>query len=292
MNQKLELLQKQNEQAIHCGGEKAVAKQHSLGKYTARERIEKFLDAGSFHETGRFVTHRCTDFNMSEKVIPADGVITGYGTVNGRKVFVYAQDFTASGGSMGKMQAEKICALMDLASEAGAPLIAMHDSGGARIQEGVDALSGYGNIFRRNAMNSGKIPQIALMMGPCAGGATYSPALMDFIIMVDQESKMFVTGPSVVKSISGEDVTADQLGGASIHAAKSGVSHFLVKNDDEALEYAKQLLGYLPDNCNNKPQTVPYLMNRDSVYINQVIPDEWSQYRHRCQSAFGQRWVS
>ena len=199
------------------GGQKGIDKQHSLGKLTARERIDLLLDKESFTEIDAFVKHRCTDFGMEKKEAPGEGVVTGYGRVNGRLIYVFAQDFTVIGGSLGEMHAQKICKVLDLAMKMGAPVVGMNDSGGARIQEGVDALSGYGKIFYRNAVASGVIPQISVIMGPCAGGAVYSPALTDFIFMVDKTSKMFITGPEVIKSVTGEEVTAEELGGAKAH---------------------------------------------------------------------------
>ena len=272
--EKLLDLEARNTRAFACGGEKAVAKQHAQGKLTARERIDALLDPGSFQETDRFAAHHCSDFGMADKEIPADGVVTGYGTLDGRKVFVFAQDFTASGGSMGKMQAAKICKIMDLAAAAGAPVIGMNDSGGARIQEGVDSLSGYGEIFRRNSQNSGRIPQISLIMGPCAGGAAYSPALMDLVIMVENNSQMFITGPAVVKSVTGEDVDSETLGGAYTHAAISGVSHLSAGDDREALRLAAKVLSYLPSSCREQPPALPYEHGDETrPALDEIIPD-------------------
>ncbi|MCD8332273.1 MAG: methylmalonyl-CoA carboxyltransferase, partial [Oscillospiraceae bacterium] len=214
---KLNLLEEKSAQILAQGGPKAVEKQHAKGKKTARERIDLLLDEGTFTEVDRFVSHRCSNFGMESKVIPADGVVTGYGKVDGRLVFVYAQDFTAQGGSLGELHAAKICKVMDMALQAGAPVVGLNDSGGARIQEAVDALSGYGQIFYRNSLASGHIPQISVIMGPCAGGAVYSPALTDFILMVEKESQMFITGPAVIASTTGEEVTAEELGGADTH---------------------------------------------------------------------------
>ncbi len=235
------------------GGEDRVKKQHESGKLTARERIEKLLDEGSFVEIGGFVESRATEFGMSEKRFLGDGVVTGYGTIDGRLVFVYAQDFTVLGGSLGEMHAAKISYLLDLAMKVGAPVIGLNDSGGARIQEGVDSLKGYGDIFFRNTLASGVIPQITVIMGPCAGGAVYSPALTDFVVMVDKTSYMFITGPQVIKAVTGEEVGFEDLGGATVHNTKSGNAHFIAKNDEEALKLVRILLSYLPSNNMEEP---------------------------------------
>ena len=229
------------------GGPDRIAKQHESGKLTARERIAKFLDPGSFEELDMFVRHRCSDLGMDKQELPGEGVVTGHGTVEGRQVFVYAQDFTTMGGSLGEMHAKKICKVMDLALKTGAPCIGINDSGGARIQEGVDALSGYGQIFYRNVISSGVIPQISVIMGPCAGGAVYSPALTDFVFMV-KGSNMFITGPQVIKSVTGEDVTAEKLGGALTHNQTSGVAHFMCEDEDQTFYMIRKLLSYLPSN--------------------------------------------
>ena len=228
------------------GGEAAIARQHKAGKKTARERLNKLLDDGCFQELELFASHRCTDFGMEHIEIPADGVVCGVGKIRGRKVCVYAQDFTVRGGSLGKRHADKICKVLDLAATIGIPVIGINDSGGARIQEGVDALSGYGSIFLRNVRNSGVVPQISLIMGPCAGGAAYSPALTDLVIMVKGEGQMFVTGPAVLQSITGEEVSAQELGGAEAHSSISGVAHFAVPDEQAALTLAADLLDYLP----------------------------------------------
>ncbi|EYE87936.1 methylmalonyl-CoA carboxyltransferase [Fervidicella metallireducens AeB] len=258
-----------------AGGEDKIEKQHSQGKLTARERIEYFFDENSFVEIDKFVKHRCTNFGMENQDIPNEGVITGYGTVDGRLVFIFAQDFTVVGGSLGEMHAKKICKVMDMAVKNGAPIVGLNDSGGARIQEGVDALSGYGNIFYRNTKASGVVPQIAAIMGPCAGGAVYSPALMDFIFMVDRKSQMFITGPQVIKSVTGEEVTAEGLGGAATHNCKSGVAHFTAKDDMECLDKIKKLLSYLPSN--NLERTPVYEqkddVNRICNELNSIIPE-------------------
>ena len=231
------------------GGEEQIKKQHSAGKLTARERIEKLIDPNSFVELNMFVKHQCTEFGMENKELPADGVVTGYGRIDGRLVFVFSQDFTVMGGSIGEMHAKKICNVMDLAVKTGAPLIGLYDSGGARVQEGIDALSGCGKIFYRNSIASGRIPQISAIMGPCAGAAAYAPALTDFIFMVKDTSYMFLTGPQVIKTYTGEDVAFDKLGGADIHTKVSGVADFVAENDEECLQMIRELLGFLPSNC-------------------------------------------
>lgn len=258
------------------GGEAKIKKQHDSNKLTARERINALLDEGSFVEVDAFVTHRCTEFGMDAVEAPGEGVVTGYGTVDGRLTFVYAQDFTVIGGSLGEMHAKKICKVMDMAAKMGAPIIGLNDSGGARIQEGIDALAGFGEIFIRNTHNSGVIPQISVIMGPCAGGAVYSPAITDFIFMVDNTSKMFITGPQVVKSVTGEDVTAEDLGGSKIHASKSGVAHFTAKSDEECIAQIKRLLSFLPQ---NNLEEAPYVaptdeINRLSEKLTTIVPDD------------------
>lgn len=257
------------------GGEKRISKQHALGKLTARERINLLLDESSFTEIDAFVKHRCTNFGMETKEAPGEGVVTGYGTVNGRIVYVFAQDFTVIGGSLGEMHAKKISKVLDLAMKVGAPVIGMNDSGGARIQEGVDALSGYGEIFYRNAIASGVIPQISVIMGPCAGGAVYSPALTDFIFMVDKTSQMFLTGPQVIKTVTGEEVTAEELGGAKVHNSISGVAHFMIKNEEECIKEIRRLLSFLPS---NNLETAPILPtdddpNRIEDKLNSILPE-------------------
>jgi acetyl-CoA carboxylase carboxyltransferase component len=257
------------------GGEKKIAKQHESGKLTARERINLLLDEGSYIEIDAFVEHRCTDFGMEKTKAAGDGVVTGYGTVDGRLTYVYAQDFTVIGGSLGEMHAKKICKVMDLALKMGAPIVGINDSGGARIQEGINALAGFGEIFYRNTISSGVIPQITAIMGPCAGGAVYSPAITDFVFMVDKTSQMFITGPSVIKAVTGEDVSFDELGGSRTHNAKSGVAHFRSANDEECIEKIKELLSYLPSNniestpvkeCNDD-------LNRISERLNEIVPE-------------------
>lgn len=273
-SEKIAALETRSAHVLECGGPKAVEKQHTLGKQTARERIGQLLDPDTFVEVDRFVQHRCTAFGMAGKDIPADGVVTGYGKVDGRTVFVYAQDFTAQGGSLGEMHAAKICKIMDMAAEAGCPVIGLCDSGGARIQEAVDALSGYGRIFYRNARSSGLIPQISVIMGPCAGGAVYSPALTDLIVMVEKESQMFITGPAVIAATTGEEITAEELGGAETHTTVSGVAHLSASSEEEALQTVRRLLSYLPSKAGEKPPRLPY-QKQDELRetLDSVIPD-------------------
>jgi len=247
-----------NAEAFEAGGAKRVAAQHKKGKMTARERIQFLLDEGSFEEIGRFVMHRSKDFGLEKEHYLGDGVITGYGTIAGRMVFVFAQDFTVFGGSLSETYAEKICKIMDMAMKNGAPVIGLNDSGGARIQEGVNSLAGYADIFYRNTLASGVIPQISAIMGPCAGGAVYSPALTDFVYMVENTSYMFVTGPNVVKTVTHEDVTAEELGGAMTHATKSGVTHFVAPNEIQTLLDIQRLFSFLPANCEEQPPRLRY----------------------------------
>src|SRR5207302_822282 len=235
------------------GGQKRIDAQHAKGKLTARERIELLLDPDSFEEWDMFKEHRCMDFGMAEQSVPGDGVVTGYGTINGRLVFVFSQDFTVFGGSLSEAHAEKICKIMDHALKVGAPVIGINDSGGARIQEGVASLGGYADVFQRNVIASGVIPQVSLVMGPCAGGAVYSPAMTDFILMVKDSSYMFVTGPDVVRTVTHEAVTAEELGGALTHSTRSGVADLAFDNDVEALIMTRRLVGYLPANHREKP---------------------------------------
>ena len=232
---KLTELQFRRQKIENGGGEAKIKAQHDSNKLTARERINALMDAGSFIEVDAFVSHRCTEFGMDAVEAPGEGVVTGYGTVDGRLVYVYAQDFTVMGGSIGEMHAKKICKILDMAAKMGAPVIGMNDSGGARIQEGIDGLSGFGEIFFRNTKNSGVIPQICAVMGPCAGGAVYSPAISDFVFMVDNTAKMFITGPQVIESATGESVTAEELGGSKVHAEKSGACHFTAASDEECI---------------------------------------------------------
>jgi acetyl-CoA carboxylase carboxyltransferase component len=273
--EKIDLLNKKKQEIEMAGGQKRIEKQHSSGKYTARERLEKLFDADTFVEVDAFVETRSTDFGMQDKKKAGDGVITGYGKVDGRLVFVSSQDFTVIGGSLGEAHASKITKVMDMAIKMGAPFISINDSGGARIEEGIDALRGYGDIFFRNTIASGVIPQISVIMGPCAGGAVYSPAITDFIFMVDQTSYMFITGPQVIKAVTGEDETAETLGGAKVHNAKSGVAHFISANEDECINDIKTLLSYIPD---NNLTDVPHYAATDDANrlvedLNTIIPD-------------------
>ncbi len=274
--EKLVDLQNRRAAVEQGGGAEKIKKQHEAGKKTARERIAMLMDEGSFIEVDAFCEHRSNEFNMASTKAPAEGVVTGYGTVDGRLVFVYAQDFTVIGGSLGEMHAKKICKVMDMAMKMGAPIIGMNDSGGARIQEGIAALSGFGEIFKRNTLCSGVIPQISVIMGPCAGGAVYSPAITDFVFMVEKTSQMFITGPGVVKSVTGEEVTAEELGGATAHAAKSGVAHFSAKTEEECIADIKKLLSYLPsNNLDPIPWEVPTEdINRLSDKLTSIVPDE------------------
>ena len=271
-------LQERKEKLKLGGGEKAIASQHQKGKLTARERLEKLFDENSFVETGLFVKHRCTNFGMESKEAPGEGVITGYGTVNGRLVFVSAQDFTVIGGSLGEMHAAKIVAAQNAAMKAGAPFICINDSGGARIQEGVDALTGYSQIFFNNTLASGVIPQISVIMGPCAGGAVYSPALTDFVFMVDTTSQMFITGPAVIQSVTGEQVSAEQLGGSLTHTSKSGCAHFRCADEDTCIQEIKRLLEYLPsNNMDEAPVYESDDINRIDERLNSIIPASANQ---------------
>lgn len=261
------------------GGPERIEKQHQAGKLTARERLDLLFDPGSFQELDLFVRHRATLFGMDKIHVPAEGVITGYGTVNGRPVCAFSQDFTSMGGTLGEMHAKKICKVMDLALKCGIPIVGFNDSGGARIQEGVDALSGYGQIFFRNAAASGVIPQISAIMGPTAGGAVYSPAMTDWIFMTKGTSYMHITGPAVIKQVTGEDITSEQLGGAMVHATKSGVCHFVCDNDAQAIELIKKLLSYLPSNNMEDPPLVEPNddPNRIDPSLDSIIPDESSK---------------
>ncbi len=257
METKLQHLYELREKAKLGGGPKRIEKLHATGRLTARERVELLMDKGSFEEFDMFKTHRCTNFGMEDKEFLGDGVVTGYGNINGRLTYVFAQDFTVLGGSLSETFAEKICKIMDLAAKNGAPVVGLNDSGGARIQEGIESLAGYTDIFLRNVMSSGVIPQISAIFGPCAGGAVYSPALTDFSIMVKNNSYMFLTGPKVVKSVTHEDVTVEELGGASVHASKSGVIDYAAETGKDAIEYVKKLLSYLPQNNVDLPPHVP-----------------------------------
>jgi len=275
IERKLLDLANKREKALAGGGEDRIAKQHAQGKYSARERLEKILDDGSFEEFDLFVTHRCTDFGMEKSQPLTDGVITGNGTINGRLVFVFSQDFTIFGGSLSKAYAEKICKIMDMAARVGAPVIGLNDSGGARIQEGVDALAGYADIFLRNVLYSGVVPQISLILGPCAGGAVYSPAITDFVMMVQNSSYMFLTGPKVVKQVTREDVTVEQLGGAAIHSGQSGVAHLQFENEDAAFDALKRLLSYLPQNNTEMPPALESAdpIDRADESLNLILPE-------------------
>lgn len=261
------------------GGQKRIDSQHAKGKYTARERIEMLLDDGSFEEYDMFVKHRCRDFGLEKQQYPGDGVVTGHGTIDGRVVYVFSQDFTVFGGSLSETFARKICKVMDQAIKVGAPIIGINDSGGARIQEGVNSLAGYAEIFQRNIMASGVVPQISAIFGPCAGGAVYSPALTDVVIMSDKSSYMFVTGPKVTKAVTGEDITTEDLGGAMVHASKSGVSHFLADNEEEGILLIRKVLEYLPQNNLEDP---PYIPCNDPIdrledSLNEIIPENPNQ---------------
>ncbi len=278
MQEKIKKLEEKMAQALKGGGEKRIEAQHNKGKLTARERIHFLMDEGSFEEIGMLVTHRSTDFGLDKQKILGDGVVTGYGTVNGRLTYVFAQDFTVLGGSLAEAHAEKICKLMDHAMKNGAPVIGLNDSGGARIQEGVVSLGGYADIFYRNTLSSGVIPQISAIMGPCAGGAVYSPALTDFIMMVEKTSYMFVTGPNVVKTVTHEEVSSEELGGASTHATKSGVTHFTYENEIACIEGIKKLLSYVPQNCEEETPQLDYSSGEESrAQLNDIIPDNPNQ---------------
>ena len=258
------------------GGQARIDKQHEAGKLTARERVAAFLDEGSFVEMDKFVTHRCADFGMQEQKFLGDGVVTGYGNVDGRTVCVFAQDFTVFGGSLSGAYAQKICKVMDLATKIGCPVVGLNDSGGARIQEGVESLAGYADIFLRNVMSSGVVPQLSAIMGPCAGGAVYSPAITDFILMVDRTSYMFITGPEVIKTVTHEEVTKEQLGGAMTHAAKSGVSHFTEEDELACIARLRELLSFMPSNNHEDPPVRPCAdpANRENLALDSVVPLE------------------
>ena len=275
VQEKIAQMNAKKEHIRQGGGPARVAKQHAQGKYTARERLEKLFDENSFVELDMFVKHRCTNFGMDKKDMPGDGIVTGYGTVDGRLIYAYAQDFTVSGGSLGEKHAHKIWKVQDLALKMGAPCIGINDSGGARIQEGVDALSGFGGIFFRNTASSGVIPQISVIMGPCAGGAVYSPAITDFIFMVKNTSQMFITGPAVIKSVTAEEVTPEALGGALTHNTRSGVAHFACEDEDDCIAKIRELLSYLPsNNLEDAPAIEPTDdPNRQDESLNSIIPD-------------------
>ena len=274
MKTKIKTLQEKIDLAYLGGGEKRIEKQHQKKKLTARERILYLLDEGSFEEIGALVTHRTKDFGMEDQKFYGDGVVTGYGTINGRLVYIFAQDFTVFGGSLSETHAEKICKVMEMALNVGAPMIGLNDSGGARIQEGVRSLGGYADIFYRNVQASGVIPQISAIMGPCAGGAVYSPAMTDFTMMVQDTSYMFVTGPNVVKTVTNEEITSEELGGASTHSTKSGVAHTVSANDVQCLEDLKKLLSYIPQNNKEKPEALEYTLGEEiREELMDIVPD-------------------
>lgn len=278
LQQKFQELNRKNDESLLGGGEKRIEQQHAKNKLTARERLDLLLDEGSFQEMGKFVMHRSKDFGLDKEYYLGDGVVTGYGKVNGRLVYVFSQDFTVFGGSLSETHAEKIVKVMELAMQNGAPLIGLNDSGGARIQEGVVSLGGYADIFYRNVMASGVIPQISAIMGPCAGGAVYSPAMTDFIFMVENTSFMFVTGPNVVKTVTHENVTAEELGGATTHSTKSGVTHFASANELECINHIKRLLSYVPQNCEEEAPGLEYSAADESRdVLNHIIPENPNQ---------------
>jgi propionyl-CoA carboxylase beta chain len=278
LDKRFKELQRKNDEALLGGGAKRIEQQHAKGKLTARERILLLVDEDSFEELGKFVMHRCKDFGLDKEYYLGDGVVTGYGTIHGRLVYVFSQDFTVFGGSLSETHAEKIVKVMELAMKNGAPVIGLNDSGGARIQEGVVSLGGYADIFYRNTLASGVIPQISAIMGPCAGGAVYSPAITDFILMVENTSFMFVTGPNVVKTVTHENVTAEELGGANAHSTKSGVTHFACANELECILYIKRLLSYMPQNCEEEVPRVRYTPSDEKrPVLNTIIPTNPNQ---------------
>ncbi len=279
IEEKLKKLEELNARVLQGGGEERIARQHAAGKLTARERIELLLDPGSFAEIDRFVVHRCTDFDMQDNKILGDGVVTGYGKIDGRQVFLFAQDFTVFGGSLSGAFAEKICKIMDLAAKAGAPVIGLNDGAGARIQEGVVSLGGYGDVFLRNVLSSGVIPQISAIMGPCAGGAVYSPAMTDFILMVKNTSNMMITGPDVVRTVTHEEVSAEELGGAMAHATKSSVADFAANNEEECIQLIRTLLSFIPQNNLEDPPFVPTddPTDRMDPALRTLVPDSANQ---------------
>jgi acetyl-CoA carboxylase carboxyltransferase component len=281
MNDTLIRLRELRDKAMQGGGAERIKQQHERGKLTARERLALLLDEGSFQELGALATHSLTDFGMADQRFPGDGIVTGFGKINGRRVAVYAQDFTVLGGSFSEVQSTKICHIQDLALESGIPLIGLNDSGGARIQEGVRSLAAYGEVFTRNVLASGVIPQISVILGPCAGGSVYSPALMDFIVMTRRNSYMFITGPEVIQSVTGEQVTMQDLGGTMVHNTTSGVAQFVAENENEAIQLVKSLLSYLPqNNTEDPPQVEPYdRAERMDEHLNEIIPaDENEPY--------------
>jgi len=276
MDDRIEELRERRERALEGGGPERIERQHEKGKFTARERVDYFLDDGTFREFDRFRTHRTHKFGMEEQRLPGDGVVTGYGEVDGRTVFVFAHDFTVFGGSLGEVFAEKVCKVMDKAMEVGAPIVGLNDSAGARIQEGVDSLAGYAEVFHRNQQASGVVPQISAIMGPCAGGAVYSPAITDFVFMVEDTSHMFITGPDVIETVTGEEVTFEELGGALTHASKTGVAHFAEPSEEEALDHVRRLLSYLPaNNVEDPPRVDPRDdPGRADESLERVVPDQ------------------
>ena len=278
MKNKIKALNAKITEAKKGGGDKRIEAQHKKGKLTARERIHFLLDEGSFEEIGMLVTHRSTNFGLDKQKILGDGVVTGYGKINGRLIYVFAQDFTVMGGSLAEAHAQKICRVMDLAMKNGAPIIGLNDSGGARIQEGVVSLGGYADIFYKNTLASGVIPQFSAILGPCAGGAVYSPALTDFIMMVEDTSYMFVTGPNVVRTVTHEEVSSEELGGASTHSSKSGVAHFSCANEVALIDDLKTLLSYVPQNCEEEAPHLPYTPSDERrEKLNNIIPDNPNQ---------------
>nr|WP_312985033.1 carboxyl transferase domain-containing protein [Clostridioides sp.] len=274
--EKLDLLQEKRYAIELGGGQKRIDKQHSSGKLTARERLNRLFDENTFVELEAFVKHRCSNFGMEKQEIPGEGVVCGYGKVDGRLVCAFAQDFTVLGGSLGEMHAKKIGKVMDLSLKLGVPVVGLNDSGGARIQEGVDALAGYGEIFYKNTLASGVVPQISAIMGPCAGGAVYSPALTDFVYVVDQTSQMFITGPQVIKTVTGEEVTAEELGGAYTHNTTSGVAHFIASNDEDCIDQIKRLLSFLPSNNSEKAPILECQDNANRINdkLDSIVPDD------------------
>ncbi len=276
IKEKFEEFEKRNKNAELGGGVERIERQHKAGRNTARERIEDLLDPGTFVEIDKFMTHRCKDFGMEKNQIPGDGVVCGYGKIDGRLMYVFAQDFTVFGGTLSRANADKIVKIMDLAMKMGAPLIGLNDSGGARIQEGVESLGGYADIFYRNVMASGVIPQISAILGPCAGGAVYSPAMTDFIMMVKESSYMFVTGPDVIKTVTHEEVTKEELGGAVTHNSKSGVAHMIAEDDEQAMMMIREMMSFLPLNNMEDPPIQPCTddINREDDHLNDIVPDD------------------
>ena len=270
----IERLKERERLAELGGGEERLKKHHAQGKLTARERITRLFDPGTFEEVDKLVTHRCVDFGMEQQIIPGDGVVSGHGRIHGRVVYAFAQDFTVFGGSLSETNAAKICKVMDMAVRNGAPIVGLNDSGGARIQEGVVSLGGYSDIFLRNTLASGVVPQISAIMGPCAGGAVYSPAITDFIVMVKESSYMFVTGPDVIKTVTHEDVTKEDLGGAMTHNEKSGVAHFAVEDDAECIALIRELLSFMPDNNLDDPprKATDDPLDREDDALDRLVP--------------------